>query len=179
LLRLADAGTPLSMYGLASDDQRGRDEGTGIADFFLATFLGCQLRTNPETATRDFVRAAEQFINEDVASNERRAEYQVALLAKMQDQTRDLRPRTFANEHLRAHDRPRFLERVVEQGLDPDISFEKDTSLAKVSGFRLVFEHGMTLVGSREDLDQRVEIPEVPGVDGVRITDTLKRLTGR
>jgi nucleoid-associated protein YejK len=167
------------MYGLASDDQRGRDEGTGIADFFLSTFLGCQLKTNPEKATRDFVRAAEEFINDDVASNERRAEYQVALLAKMQDQTRDLRPRSFANQHLRAHDRPRFLERVAAHGLDPDVSFEKDTSLAKVSGFRLVFAHGMTLVGSREDLNERVQIPEAPGVDGVVITDTLKRLTGR
>jgi hypothetical protein len=60
---------------------------------FATTFLGCQLKTNPEKATRDFVLAAEEFINQDVASDERRAVYQVALLAKMQDETLDLRPR--------------------------------------------------------------------------------------
>jgi hypothetical protein len=41
-----------------------------VASFFLATFLGCQLKTNPEKATRDFVVATEQFINEDIASDE-------------------------------------------------------------------------------------------------------------
>jgi hypothetical protein len=179
LLRLERDGDPETMYGLVSDDQRGREEGLGVASFFLATFLGCQLRTNPEKATRDFVIAAEQFINEDVASDERRADYYVALLAKMQDQTLDLRPRDFANENLTANDRPRFLERVSEHGLDPDVTFEKDTSLAKIKGFRMVFEHGMVLVGSRDDLDGRVHVPDAPGIQGVEIRDVLARLTGR
>jgi hypothetical protein len=179
LLRLEDAGQALSMFGLASDDQRGRDEGAGVATFFLATFLGCQLKTNPEKATRDFVLAVEEFINQDVASDERRATYQVALLAKMQDETLDLRPRDFANQNIRANDRPSFLERVAARGLDPDQAFEKDTALAKVDGFKMVFEHGMTLIGSREDLAERVEVPSAAGINGVRIQDTLKRLAGR
>jgi hypothetical protein len=179
LLRLERADEAQSMYGLVSDDQRGRDEGAGVATFFLATFLGCQLKTNPEKATRDFVLAAEEFINQDVASDERRAAYQVALLAKMQDETLDLRPRDFANQNLRTNDRPRFLERVAAHGLDPEQTFEKDTALAKVGGFKMVFEHGMTLIGSREDLQQRVDVPNAAGINGVRIQDTLKRLAGR
>jgi len=179
LLRLENAAQPESMFGLASDDQRGRDEGGGVATFFLVTFLGCQLKTNPEKATRDFVLAAEEFINQDVRSDERRAAYQVALLAKMQDQTLDLRPRDFANQNLRANHRPRFLERVAAHGLDPNQTFEKDTSLARVGGFKMVFEHGMTLVGSREDLQERVQMPGAAGIDGVRIQDTLKRLAGK
>jgi hypothetical protein len=43
----------------------------------------------------------------------------------------------------------------------------------------MVFEHGMTLIGSREDLQARVEVPDAPGINGVRILDTLKRLAGR
>lgn len=179
LLRLEQAGDPETMYGLVSDDQRGREEGLGVASFFLATFLGCQLKTNPEKATRDFVVATEQFINEDVASDERRADYYVALLAKMQDQTLDLRPRDFANDNLRPNDRPRFLERVAQHGLDPDTTFEKDTSLAKVKGFRMLFEHGMVLVGGPDDLDGRVQVPDAAGAQGVVIQDVLKRLTGR
>jgi hypothetical protein len=179
LLRLANQGDPASMYGLVSDDQRGRDEGTGVATFFLATFLGSQLKTNPEKATLDFVLATEQFINEDVASDERRADYQVALLAKMQDQTLDLRPRDFAEQSLQPNDRPRFLERVAARGLDPNTTFQKDTSLARVRGFKMVFEHGMTLIGSGQDLRDRVRVPDAAGVNGVVIEDTLKRLGGR
>ena len=43
----------------------------------------------------------------------------------------------------------------------------------------MVFEHGMTLVGSREDLQERVQMPGAAGIDGVRIQDTLKRLAGK
>lgn len=180
LLRLTTADDAASMYGIVSDDQRGRDEGAGVATFFLATFLGCQLRTNPEKATRDFVLAAEAFINQDVTSDERRANYQIALLAKLQDQSLDIRPREFANDSLDPNDRPRFLQRVAEHGLDPNQTFGKDTSRAHAHGFKIVFEHGMTLVGSREDLDQRVQIPDVAGAaNGVVITDTLKRINGR
>jgi hypothetical protein len=180
LLRLETAGDAASMYGVVSDDQRGRDEGAGVATFFLATFLGCQLKTNPEKATRDFVLAAETFINQDVQSDERRANYQVALLAKLQDQSLDIRPRDFANASIEANDRPRFLQRVAETGLNPSQTFAKDTSRAHADGFKIVFEHGMTLVGSRDDLDQRVQIPEVAGAaNGVVINDTLKRISGR
>lgn len=180
LLRLETAGQAASMYGVVSDDQRGRDEGAGVATFFLATFLGCQLRTNPEKATRDFVLAAETFINQDVTSDERRANYQIALLAKLQDQSLNIRPRDFANASIEPNDQPRFLQRVAEHGLDPNQTFAKDTSRAHADGFKIVFEHGMTLVGSREDLDQRVQIPEVAGAaNGIVINDTLKRINGR
>jgi hypothetical protein len=97
----------------------------------------------------------------------------------MQDQTLHVRPRDFANNNLQPNDRPRFLERVAEHGLDPDRTFEKDTSLAKVQGFRMVFEHGMTLVGKREDLEARVRVPGGAGAQGLVIQDPLKRLTGR
>jgi hypothetical protein len=179
LLRLADADAT-SMYGFVSDDQRGRAEGTGVATFFLATFLGCRLARNAEQATRDFVLATETFINRDVTSDERRANYQIALLAKLQDQSLDIRPRDFADAVIEANERPQFLQRVAEHALDPNGTFAKDTAHAHGRGFKIVFEHGMTLVGSREDLDQRVEIPDVAGAaNGVVINDTLKRISGR
>lgn len=54
-----------------------------------------------------------------------------------------------------------------------------DTSLAKANGFKMVFEHGMTLVGSREDLAERVEVNGPAGVNGVQLKDVLKRIGGR
>jgi hypothetical protein len=182
ILVLDDANITASLYGAVSDDQRGRMEGGGVANFFLYTFLGCKLRENPEKVTLEFFEVAEEFINEDVADAAKKARYQVALLATMQDNIMDLRPRGFANSHLDAHDRPAFLERIAGKGLDPDTAFEKDTNLirTKVQGFKLIFESGMTLVGRREDLDERVHLP-AEGDDSpeVRINDEIKRIQGR
>lgn len=152
----------------------------GVATFFLGTFLGCRLKDSPEKSTLEFVQAADGFINGAVQSPERRGRYQVALLASMQDQTAEIRPRSFAQAHLEAADRPAFLDRVREAGLDPDKPFPKDTSLVRVSGFKMTFESGMVLVGSQDDLRERVDIrldgAEAPGVD---INDAIKKLRGR
>lgn len=166
---------PAHISGRVSDDQRGRLEGEGVATFFLHRFLGCALRVSPEIATRDFVRAAEQFFNEQVDNAERRAAYQVALMSRMQDNVSEVRPRTFAEENLDGQHRSAFLRTVEAAGLDPNVPFTKDTSLARVRGFKMVFESGMFLVGSLTDLDQRVNVTD----DGAEISDAPKRLLGR
>ena len=170
------AGT---VVGRVPDDQRGGAT-AGVASFFLGTFLGCQLRDSPEKSTLEFVQTVDGFINEQIESAERRGRYQVALLATMQDQTTEVRPRSFANAHLDVPDRPAFLDRVREVGLDPDVPFGKDISLVKVSGFRMTFRSGMVLVGSQDDLEERVDIrPDDAPSPGVDINDAIKRLRGR
>lgn len=172
--------TAANLTGRVSDDQRGSETTAGVATFFLGTFLGCRLRDSPEKSTLDFVQAADGFINEAVQSPERRGRYQVALLATMQDQTAEIRPRSFAQAHLEAPDRPGFLDRVREAGLDPEQPFPKDISLVRVSGFKMTFESGMVLVGSQDDLRERVDIrPDGASVPGVDINDAIKRLRGR
>ena len=179
LLMLDDSDQAESMYGRVSDDQRGKDDGIGVATFYLSTFLGCRLKTSPEKATLDFVRAAEDFFNEHVTSPEKRGRYQVALLAKMQDNTMDVRPR-LRRDQLDAADRAPFSEAVRDAGIDPTVAFEKDTSLIKINGFKMVFESGMVLVGKSGDLAERVSIsPENATQPGVDINDAIKRLGGR
>lgn len=179
VLCVAEPDDPLSLHGAASDDQRGRDQ-VGIADFFLATFLGCKLRTNPAKATKDFVAAAQLFINSDVPSAERQAQYLISMQARLDDQVMDINPRSFASTQLLAQDRPAFLARVVEQGLDPDVAFQKDTSLVKTAKFRVVFEHGMVLLAAREDIaDDRLQIDDALSGATVRINDSIERLDGR
>ena len=169
-----------TLVGRVSDDQRGSEAAAGVASFFLATFLGCRLKDSPEKSTLEFMKVTDGFINERVQSHERRGRYQVALLATMQDQTAEIRPRSFAHAHLDAGDRPAFLDRVREAGLDPDQVFPKDTTLVRVAGFRMTFESGMVLVGRQEDLRDRVEIrPDDATVPGISINDTIKKLKGR
>jgi 37-kD nucleoid-associated bacterial protein len=179
VVRVTDADDALTLYGSASDDQRGRDQ-IGIADFFLATFLGCKLRTNPAKATKDFVSATQRFINDDVSSAERQARYLISMQARLDDQVLDITPRTFATTQLLAQDRPAFLQRVVEQGLDPNAAFQKDTSLVKTAKFQVLFEHGMVLLAAREDMAaDRLEIADAANGASVTINDSIKRLDGR
>jgi len=179
VLRVGDHNDPLTLYGSASDDQRSRDE-TGVANFFLSSFLGCKLRTNPAKATRDFFLAAQRFINEDVPSPERQAKYLIALQERLDDQVLDVTPREFAHSHLLPQDQPFFIERTVEYGLDPDSAFQKDISLVKTAKFRLVFEHGMVLLAAREDVaERRLQIDDAVNGANVRINDAIKRLDGR
>lgn len=149
-----------------------------MATFFLTTFLGCKLKISPEQATRAFAQAAETFFNEQVGDLERRARYQVALLAKLQDNTLDLRPRDFAQDALEPADRSAFLEYVRTEELDPDTAFEKDVSLARTRGFKMIFEHGMALTGTLSDLDGERVQPRRDG-SGAEINDPIARLQGR
>jgi hypothetical protein len=169
-----------TVTGRVSDDQRGSQTAAGVATFFLGTFLECRLRDSPSKATLEFVRATDDFINEEVQSAERRGRYQVALLATMQGQAAEIRPRSFGQAHLEAADQPAFLDRVRGAGLHPDRPFPKDASLVRVSGFKMTFESGMVLVGSQDDLRERVEIrPDGAPMPGVEVNDTIKKLRGR
>lgn len=179
LFVLTDLAHPESLIGTVSDDQRGQVHGRHVADFFLTTFLGCQLRVNPARATFEFVRATQEFINEAVPNPEKQGRYQVALLATMQDQRLDVSPLEFAANNLETPDRPLFLDRVRQHGLEPGSAFEKDTSLVKVNGFRMTFKNGMVLVGSPDDLRDRIHIHSQHEPPGVDVNDAVKELQGR
>jgi hypothetical protein len=180
LFQLAEENVAESLFGRVSDDQRGREDGTGVASFFLATFLGCRLKANPAKATADFVAAAEVFVNEDVAGDDRKARYLVSLQAALQDQALDLTPKEFAESHLDASDRPAFLARVADKDLAPTVAFVKDISLVKTAGFRMTFSHGMVLIGSQQDLRERVELPSANTAGTpVKLRDEVLALRGR
>lgn len=168
-----------TICGRVSDDQRGLNQGRGVADFFLNTYLGCELRVNPARATFEFVQASERFFNEQVHNPETRGRYQVALLSTMQDQRLDISPRSFATTHLDTADRPAYTQALRDAGLDPGAAFEKDLALVKVNGFRMTFENGMVLVGGQEDLRDRVQIHSADDTPGVDINDAIKQLHGR
>jgi hypothetical protein len=178
ILFLQTPGDDVSLAGSASDDQRGMREGEGVANFFLARFLGCRLRANPEITTRDFVKGVETFIN-GLENQERQASYQIALLATLQDQRRDISPRAFAENNLQADDRPAYRASLEAAGINPATTFQKDLKLAHSTGFKWYFEHGMTLIGSREDVETgRVRVPQSRR-EPIEIHDTLERLKGR
>lgn len=181
IVELVDVGNPLTMQGLASDDQRSRTEGRGLARFFLHDFLGCQLSASAEKATKDFWNATQTFINEDVASPEKKGRYQIAVQAFLEEPEEDLRPETFIQRAIDLGDQPKLRQRVRDEGIEPANVVPKDTGLIdkKIAGFRVTFAHGMTLVGGREDLEERVDLPTQNGSDPTTINDVMKTLEGK
>lgn len=145
--------------GFVADDQRGMSTGRQVATFFLSRFLGCMPRLPAAQLTYQFVEAANAGFNQDVQSPERRARYQVALLAMLQSNVPDIRPASFAAQSLAREDRAPFLARVQAVGIEPDVPFAKDTSRIKVSRFRMTFKSGMVLVGDEAALRQNVKVP--------------------
>lgn len=181
VVELAAGGDAMTMQGLASDDQRSRAEGRGLARFFLHDFLGCQLSASAEKATKDFWNAAQTFINEDVPSPERKGRYQVAVQAFLEEPEEDLRPETFIQRAIDLNDQPKIRQRVRDEGLEPGATVPKDTGLIakKISGFRVTFAHGMALIGGREDLEEeRLELSE-NGSGPTTIRDAVKSMSGR
>lgn len=174
---LLAASSTGQVEGLVADDQRGTGGGRQIAGFFLSEFLGCKPRVPAAQTTFAFVKAANESFNNDVPSPERQGRYQVALLAEMQSTTADIRPSTFATQHLDPLDRQPLLNRVREAGVDPSAFFAKDTSLVKASRFKMTFTSGMVLVGSRESLDENVQLPEdAASGEPVKLNDTVQNL---
>lgn len=145
--------------GYVADDQKRLTGGREVGQFFLSDFLGCKPRVPAAETTYKFVEAANKSFNSAVSDPERRGRYGVALLATLDSSAGEINPTLFAREHLDAADRPGFLETIKSAGIDPSAAFRKDPRLVKVSRFKMTFESGMVLVGSREDLDERVTIP--------------------
>jgi 37-kD nucleoid-associated bacterial protein len=184
VLSLEDAADAMSLRGIASDDQRSREEARGIARFFLRDFLGCRLFASPEKATEDFWTGAQTFISEDVAAApERQARYQVALQAYLEEDDQDFRPETFINRAIEDQDQPRLRQRLRDLDLDPRETFGKDTGLIarKLERFRVVYEHGMVLTLSPQDVAEERAV--LPGQNGAGAETTLRdgiaNLSGR
>lgn len=166
------------LVGVVSDDQSGRAYGNSVAGFFLADFLGFQLRDDPEQATKAFVQAVEAFINEDVDSPHGKADYLVALIAELHAQDPVLSATDFLAHNIHEEDQPALDARLRTAGVPLDAPFHKSAEIARRS-FRMRFAaSGMLLTGTEEALRDHVVMPDVAGGD-VRIRDTVQTLQGR
>jgi hypothetical protein len=163
--------------GRVADDQRGLEHPSEVASFFLSSFLGCRLKTIPSIATKEFFLTTEQFIDEQVADPERKADYTIALLAMMKAPTRDIRPRDFAEQHFEPTDRTPYRQFVAERKVAVDQVFEKDTELIanRIRKVRMETRHGLLILGPDNEVRDRVEV----GAEQVLINDRVVKTQGR
>lgn len=168
-----------NLEGIVSDKQRGYQPRTEIADFFLAKFLGCQLAEQAEVTTKRFFIAAQEFIN-DIPSPERRARYQLALLAELGSNRTTVRVASFASNHLAENDRAAFVQRMDENAI-PRV-LDKDTSRiqSQLQKIQMDFESGILVISPQGAFDDHIAIEELEDGDTrVSIRDRLSRVKGR
>lgn len=167
--------------GLVSDKQRGYVPTSEVADFFLRRFLGCVLRLAPEVMTRRLFDAAEKFINESVQPPEKKAKYQLALMAELGSQDAEFRPRGFAERHLDVRHRQPFIDALTAEQV-PDNVVRKDTKLVEshLRKLRMDFESGVLVVVPPGAVGEQVEVEELDdGRTHVDIKDKLRAIGGK
>ena len=172
------AGT---ISGRAADPQN-TSAATDLADFFLRTFLGCELTETPDVTTRRFLTAAEEFINTQVPDPEKRAEYTVAMHAEIRGNHTDLSVPRFATEALDVGDRKAFQSHMQEAQV-PVQPFGKskeavEAHLKKVS---FAFVDGSVVLTSTASLeDGTVTVNSADdGKTSLKILEQLRRISGR
>jgi hypothetical protein len=164
--------------GLVSDTQKGA--GTTVAFFFLSQFLGCRLKEVPEVTTKRFFDATAKFINEDVDDPREKARYQVALVAELQNAHRSISPEGFANTNVATDDRPRFLERVAEEGVTAR-SFVKNASLVEpiLHKIQWIFEGGISVMAPPSQVGEQLQVDaRDDGRTRMEIVDKLRDVKG-
>lgn len=170
------------IQGKVSDNQRGFPSATGIADFFLTAFLGCELIESPEVSTRGFFAVAEEFISEEVPDSELKTRYETALIAEMNSERVTISPVSFAEDYLQLNDRNRFLSRLEESDLTTR-PFVKDTQLIRnhLRKISYDFQSGVKVMAPLDTIEK--ELVGVSQMDDGRthleVRDNLKDLKGQ
>jgi 37-kD nucleoid-associated bacterial protein len=168
------------MNGLVSDDQRGYDPHSEIAQFFLRRFLGCRLKRANDVTTKAFFEASQDWINSEVVDETKKARYEIALLAQMNAPSRTIAIKDFAEASLDTEDRTPYKEYVGARGV-PSTSIAKDNNLIELRIRQLTYAttQGLRLTGTHEKMQELVEVkPDGPDGPVIEVRDGLKDVRG-
>ena len=162
------------LHGVVVDRQM---TGSSLAQFFLTTFLGCQLAERADLLTERFYNGTQSYIN-SVTDPEKKARYEVALLSEMQSQGDTLSVLDFASHHLEIEDRDNFAQSLQGSGV-PSRTFAKDNNLVKtkILKVKLNTEAGVTVLAPPETLDNGVVSVEGGTNDDSAIITVRDRLS--
>jgi hypothetical protein len=167
------------LEGLVSDDQSQYDESGTIATFWLSKFLGCQLRVEADVSTERFFNTTQDWLN-TLSDADKRARYQIALLAEMNSTANSITPTAFATTHLQEEDRQPYRDYLADRSA-PLSRFEKSVRLIepRLSKMSVGYEEsGLRLIGSPESMGAYVAFPEGETDGPTQIHDRVKRVRG-
>ena len=153
----------------------------GAAHFFVHTVLGCVFTQRPDVLTEKFKTTAEKWINKQIKDPEKKATYEIALLADLQSPKKTLSVSSFAQQHIAdSDDRDSFLSSMQSAGV-PKTSMPKDTALiaGSIRRFKVQTKRNATIMVPPEmyadgtlsildrDDDARSEITVIDEISGM------------
>jgi hypothetical protein len=169
-----------SLDALASDSQIGGH--AKFASYFLESFLGCMLVTQPNLATERFVTAVENFINQTVVEPKKKASYHIALLAELKSNRKSVNTNDFANENIDAGEDRKTLKQYLKKHEVPTPTFKKQLDLVqtKIGRVQLSFDNRTLVITPAEQIDDTVKIIEQEsGLTRVEIEGRLEKVSGK
>lgn len=176
----ATGAGPLNLEGLASDDQRGAGLGADLADFWLLKFLGCGFATAPDRQTREFYDAARTYFD-TLDDPGQKIEYRRALTAALLAPPTTISAPEFSEQFLRDEHKAGFEQTLAERGV-PTAAFDKDIGLVKnqLQRTRIITAHRLTIAGSPDEIEKRVEVEEATAGAPARIVieDDVSKVDG-
>jgi hypothetical protein len=149
-----------------------------VADFFLKSFLGCQLKYNPATKTKEFYEASLRFIKDKVDDPRIQSKYKLHLHSYISNEGRKINPRIFATSSLDVNYRDEYERYLGHKGIEIG-DFIKDTSYidSKIEKMMLEFENGIQIVGTQRDFDQKVSVQSLENGNTKAIVESkLKKI---
>ena len=173
-------GVADAIDGIVSDDQRGYDPHSEVAQFFLRRFLGCRLKTAADVATKAFFETTQEFINAKVDDDATKARYEVALLAQMNAPSATITPKSFADDHLDVEHRTPYRDFLGERDA-PSAVFDKDVRLvrSRITQMTLATHSGIRISGTTDVIDERVTVNPAGAAEPViEVRDRIKDVRG-
>ena len=170
-----------TVEGLVSDNQASHWAKNPVASFFLRQYLGCKLQEDPQVTTQRFFNAAEEWVNNDVPDPDKKAQYEIAILAELKGNDTTLRPRAFAERHLDVGDRHRFVGHLGDRTV-PDRTFQKDITLiaSRMKRVTMDLESGIAILADPETFSDKVHVtPRDDGQARIEIIDRVKHMRSR
>jgi hypothetical protein len=167
-----------ALEGLVVDRQA---SGQSVATYFRERYLGCAWKERPELATERFMDTVQKWVD-SVEDPEKRARYQVALIAELRSQSDGLSVSSFASQHIDIGDRDQF-ERHARQTL-PAATIPKNLELvrARLDSVRIDTATGTVVMAQPERMRDGTVVIE-PG-DGessasrIIVTDHITKTSG-
>lgn len=169
-----------SIVGRVSDDQRGYESNTEIAQFFLEKFLGCKLAKANHLATKALFEKTQAWINGEVANPSTKARYEIGLLAYLTSNRSSLSTKSFADTTLDAADRTQYKAFMKANDVST-ATIIKDLSLIgnKVEQMTMATQKGIRVTGTAETMRQHVAVhDDGPSGPRIEIRDELESVRG-
>lgn len=166
IYKIAILSRAASSQGMISGELVDEQNGRGIAAYFLAKFMGMQLREEPAVLTERFLERMTKAINESTLAPDQKLDAQSALVAELRSNASSIEPERFISRHIpQGHGSE--IRSLAQEVSTPMARFPKDTSLvaSRLSRLRIDLDGDVVILTPPDSVGpgQSVEIDTEPG----------------